>query len=241
MRLHQKCSQKKVIQLWNLNLFLKYSLNQTLICVTSHNWEVHKQIIVPQKQCPWQPTAFTLSQPSSDTTEQTVPMCAERLVNTRYNPDILSALELACPVTRRGPLEGGDLLTKQLFPIWRPYCHIYVHNPWSYLEDDVISLKLRTLVSGCLCVFSYLSSDRLRFPTQALILFCASRWVMESVAIPSMESTMSPTLILALAAFPPSVSYTSKHTDNRRVSGNKKTQQKWVKCWFWFATHHSVP
>lgn len=168
-------------------------------------------------------------------------MCAERLVNTRYNPDILSALELACPVTRRGPLEGGDLLTKQLFPIWRPYCHIYVHNPWSYLEDDVISLKLRTLVSGCLCVFSYLSSDRLRFPTQALILFCASRWVMESVAIPSMESTMSPTLILALAAFPPSVSYTSKHTDNRIVSGNKKTQQKWVKCWFWFATHHSVP
>lgn len=51
-----------------------------------------------------------------------------------------------------------------------------------------------------------LSSERFRFPVQALILFCASRCVIPSVAMPSIDSTTSPTLILALAAFPPSVS-----------------------------------
>lgn len=50
-----------------------------------------------------------------------------------------------------------------------------------------------------------LMSERLRFPLQALILFWASRCVIPSVWMPSMDRTTSPTLILALAAFPPSV------------------------------------
>lgn len=63
----------------------------------------------------------------------------------------------------------------------------------------------------CAC---YLCRVRLSWPVQALILFWASRWFMPSVEMPLMDKMMSPTLILALAALPPSVSCKETHTHN---------------------------
>ena len=56
-------------------------------------------------------------------------------------------------------------------------------------------------------LMTYFCRLRLRLPLQLLILFWASRWFIPSVAMPSMDRTMSPTAIPPLAAFPPSVSY----------------------------------
>jgi len=84
-----------------------------------------------------------------------------------------------------------------------------------------VSVSVCVCVCLCLCVCvcvraRYLRIERFRFPVQALILFWASRCVIRSVAMPSIDSTTSPTLILAFAAFPPSVSCIKhKHTPFR--------------------------
>lgn len=46
-----------------------------------------------------------------------------------------------------------------------------------------------------------------KLPVHALILFCASRWVIPSVLIPSMVRTTSPIPTCARAALPPSLSW----------------------------------
>lgn len=66
----------------------------------------------------------------------------------------------------------------------------------------------------CAC---YLCRVRLSWPVQALILFWASKWFMPSVEMPLMDRMMSPTLILALAALPPSVSCKETHTHNNNT------------------------
>lgn len=66
---------------------------------------------------------------------------------------------------------------------------------------------------------AYFCRVKLRLPVQLLILFWASRWFMPSVAMPSMDRTMSPTAMPPLTAFPPSVSCrnTQKSIDIRNL------------------------
>lgn len=54
--------------------------------------------------------------------------------------------------------------------------------------------------------FSYLCRVIFKEPVQALILFCASRWVIPWALIPSMLRTTSPILTCACDALPPSFS-----------------------------------
>lgn len=65
---------------------------------------------------------------------------------------------------------------------------------------------------------AYFCRVRLRLPVQLLILFWASRWFMPSVAMPSMDRTVSPTVMPPLAALPPSVSCRDR---------KKKLMNKW--------------
>lgn len=56
-------------------------------------------------------------------------------------------------------------------------------------------------------ITTHLSMESTISSTQALILFCASRWVMLSVGSPSMAMIMSPMQRLAWAALLPGVTY----------------------------------
>lgn len=69
-----------------------------------------------------------------------------------------------------------------------------------------IETSIEWSVRGGLCVTAYFCRVRVRLLVQLLILFWASRWFMPSVAMPSMDRTMSPTVMPPLAALPPSVS-----------------------------------
>lgn len=63
----------------------------------------------------------------------------------------------------------------------------------------------------------YLCKVIFRLPVHALILFCASRWVIPSVLIPSMVRTTSPIPTCARAAFPPSLSWNATRRANGRL------------------------
>ncbi len=86
---------------------------------------------------------------------------------------------------------------------------------------------------------AYFCRVRLRLPVQLLILFWASRWFMPSVAMPSMDRTMSPTAMPPFAAFPPSVSCKGTKTTNsfnylhnqQHHSQDMKHAGGWVKRW----------
>lgn len=56
-----------------------------------------------------------------------------------------------------------------------------------------------------------------KLPVHALILFCASRWVIPSVLIPSMVRTTSPIPTCAWAALPPSLSWNSTRMVNEKL------------------------
>lgn len=56
------------------------------------------------------------------------------------------------------------------------------------------------------CQTTYLLRLRVRESVAALILFCASTWVISSALVSLMETTQSPTPTPAWAAFPPGVS-----------------------------------
>jgi len=64
----------------------------------------------------------------------------------------------------------------------------------------------------------YLCKVMFRLPVHALILFCASRWVIPSVLIPSMVRTTSPIPTFARAAFPPSLSWNAKKRQMRDLN-----------------------
>lgn len=63
---------------------------------------------------------------------------------------------------------------------------------------------------------SYLCRVMFKLPVHALILFCASRWVIPSVLIPSMVRTTSPIPTCARAALPPSLSWNSTRMVNEK-------------------------
>lgn len=56
-----------------------------------------------------------------------------------------------------------------------------------------------------------------KLPVHALILFCASRWVIPSVLIPSMVRTTSPIPTCARAALPPSLSWNITRMVNEKL------------------------
>ena len=56
-----------------------------------------------------------------------------------------------------------------------------------------------------------------KLPVHALILFCASRWVIPSVLIPSMVRTTSPIPTCAWAALPPSLSWNTTRMVNEKL------------------------
>lgn len=63
-----------------------------------------------------------------------------------------------------------------------------------------------------------------KLPVHALILFCASRWVIPSVLIPSMVRTTSPIPTCAWAALPPSLSWNIARMVNEKLGWFMLTQ-----------------
>lgn len=59
---------------------------------------------------------------------------------------------------------------------------------------------------------TYLLRVRARVSVAALILFCASTWVISSAFVSLMDTTQSPTPTPAWAALPPGVSWTEENT-----------------------------
>lgn len=61
-------------------------------------------------------------------------------------------------------------------------------------------------------LMTYLLRVRARVSVAALILFCASTWVISSAFVSLMDTTQSPTPTPAWAALPPGVSWTEENT-----------------------------
>ncbi len=69
----------------------------------------------------------------------------------------------------------------------------------------------------CVCVCVYLLKVRARESVAALILFCASTWVISSALASEMDTNQSPTPTPAWAALPPGLSW-NNHREQTLVS-----------------------
>lgn len=92
-------------------------------------------------------------------------------------------------------------------------CVIFLRNKGSSVNYGVIyavESEDKPRGGGCLVrgEITYFVRVRVRLSSAALMVFCASTWVMSSALVSLMDTTQSPTPTPAWAAFPPGVSWT---------------------------------
>lgn len=109
-----------------------------------------------------------------------------------------------------------DIKVFYLSKEWRRICVLR-----QFMLPCLTEIKWRVSDSVVFCgimhrQMTYLLRVRVRVSVAALIVFCASTWVMSSALVSLMDTTQSPTPTPAWAAFPPGVSWTKENTGGRK-------------------------